>query len=87
MPQCCTMIPRVPGGGARYHVINRGNVRFPVSREVRDRELLLGKLVGLAERLQARISVGSRQDGRTPTVALPTMVDGLVRGIKHTAAC
>ena len=41
---------RVEFAGACYHVINRGNLRFPIFREERDRELLLAKLVGFAER-------------------------------------
>jgi len=46
---------RIEFPGACYHVINRGNFRFPVFREDRDRELILEKLVDLAERFQVRI--------------------------------
>ena len=40
---------RVEFPGACYHVINRGNFRFPVFEENRDRELILEKLVGFSE--------------------------------------
>ena len=46
---------RIEFPGACYHVINRGNFRFPVFREDRDRELLLEKLVDFAERHCVRI--------------------------------
>ena len=39
---------RVEFPGACYHVINRGNFRFPVFEEDRDRELILEKLVDFA---------------------------------------
>lgn len=40
---------RVEFPGTCYHVINRGNVRFPVSEEDRDRELILEKLDDVSE--------------------------------------
>lgn len=46
---------RVEFPGACYHVINRGNFRFPVFREARDRELFLAKLVDFAERFEVRV--------------------------------
>ena len=36
---------RVEFPSACYHVINRGNFRFPASGEDRDRELILGHFV------------------------------------------
>ena len=41
--------------GACYHVIQRGNFRFPVFGEERDRELLLAKLADFAERFRVRV--------------------------------
>ena len=41
---------RVEFPGACYHVINRGNFRFPVFGEERDRELILARLVEFAAR-------------------------------------
>ena len=41
--------------GACYHVICRGNFRFPVFREDRDRELILRRLVDFSERFLVRI--------------------------------
>ncbi len=46
---------RIEFPGACYHVINRGNFRFPVFREDRDRELVVARLVDFAERFQVRI--------------------------------
>jgi len=46
---------RIEFPGACYHVINRGNFRFPVFREERDRELVLARLIDFAERFQVRI--------------------------------
>ena len=46
---------RIEFPGACYHVINRGNFRFPVFSESRDRELILEKLVDFAERFQIRV--------------------------------
>ena len=43
---------RIEFPGACYHVVQRGNSRFPVFGEDRDRELLLAKLVEFAERYQ-----------------------------------
>ena len=40
---------RIEFPGACYHVINRGDFRFPLFAEERDRELILEKLVDLAE--------------------------------------
>ena len=40
---------RVEFPGACYHVINRGNFRFPVFEEDRDRELILEKLVDFSK--------------------------------------
>ena len=39
---------RVEFAGACCHVINRGNFRFPVFGEDRDRELILARLVDFA---------------------------------------
>jgi len=46
---------RVEFSGACYHVINRGNFRFPVFEEDRDRELILEKLVEFSERFGVRV--------------------------------
>ena len=46
---------RIEFDGACYHVINRGNLRFPVLTEDRDRELILAKLVDFAERFDVHI--------------------------------
>ena len=46
---------RVEFPGACYHVINRGNFRFPVFREERERELLLWKLAEFSERFRVRV--------------------------------
>jgi len=46
---------RVELPGACYHVINRGNFRFPVFHEDRDRELILEKLVDFSERFGVHV--------------------------------
>ena len=46
---------RVEFPGACYHVINRGNFRFPVFEEDRDRELILEKLVDFSERFGVHV--------------------------------
>ena len=46
---------RLQSPGACYHVINRGNFRFPVFEEDRDRELILEKLVDFAERFGVHV--------------------------------
>ena len=46
---------RIEFEGACYHVISRGNFRFPVFREERDREIILEKLIDCAERYHVRI--------------------------------
>ena len=46
---------RIEFPGACYHVLNRGNYRFPVFEEDRDRELILEKLVGLSESSGVRV--------------------------------
>ena len=46
---------RIEFPGACYHIICRGNFRFPVLREERDRELLLERLVKYAEIFRVRI--------------------------------
>jgi putative transposase len=46
---------RVEFPGACYHVINRGNFRFPVFGEDRDRELILARLVEFAAKFRVRI--------------------------------
>ena len=46
---------RVEFPGACYHVICRGNFRFPVFREDRDRELILRRLVDFSERFLVRV--------------------------------
>jgi hypothetical protein len=47
--------------GPCYHVVNCGNFRFPVFREVRDCELQLGKLAEVAEWFRVR-TVGGLLD-------------------------
>ncbi len=46
---------RIEFPGACYHVINRGNFRFPVFRDDADRKILLEKFVDFAERHHVRI--------------------------------
>ena len=46
---------RVEFPGACYHLICRGNFRFPVLREERDRELLIERLVKYAETFRVRV--------------------------------
>jgi REP element-mobilizing transposase RayT len=46
---------RIEFPGACYHVVQRGNFRFPVFGEDRDRELLLEKLVEFAERYRVHV--------------------------------
>jgi REP element-mobilizing transposase RayT len=46
---------RIEFPGACYHVIQRGNFRFPVFGEERDRDLLLEKLAEFAERFRVRV--------------------------------
>lgn len=46
---------RIEFPGACYHIINRGNFRFPVFSEERDRELFLVKLADFAERFEVNV--------------------------------
>ena len=46
---------RVEFPGACYHIISRGNFRFPVFRDDRDRELFLRKLAEFSERFDVRV--------------------------------
>ena len=46
---------RIEFPGACYHVMNRGNLRFPVFTEDRDRALLIGRLVDFAAQFQVCI--------------------------------
>ena len=46
---------RVEFPRACYHIINRGNFRFPVFAEERDREQILAKLVDFADRFLVRV--------------------------------
>ena len=46
---------RVEYPGACCHLINRGNLRFPIFLEERDRELVLSKLVEVADRFAVRV--------------------------------
>ena len=46
---------RIEFPGACYHIISRGNFRFPVFQDDRDRELLLRKLSEFSERFEVRV--------------------------------
>jgi len=80
---------RIEFSGACYHMINRGNFRFAVFREDRDRELILEKLVDFAERLGG-MTVGGlcatryKMSRRLQTPEEPDLcaaVKGLVRSL------